>query len=377
MKHIALIVGGDDFLVEDAAKKFRLAALGPDAAPTATEVVYGDATNEAAQLESISRCRDSWQTPAFFDPVKLTWWRNVAFLPGGGNSADDDGAGKRKLAESVKAALEKFAKSVAASGPPENQYLLITAPALLQTSIFAKNLAKVADVTVFTAGGRPEQEKQQAAIRLESFAAAEGLSFQPAAKAAFIEKVGPDSRTIVSELAKLRTWLGDEKRDVTEEDVAEIISSYEQETEIWALADAFARRDPKKAAAVWHGYEGDKNAGIPVSVYMEKTFREWIVYADAIEHGWLSPDGTWSKDIPAKIVDDLAAAGMGPKGAKRSFADKKAAGQVAMFKRRNPRGYVMQLRKGRFLMLKLRERLTMASLEPRQVELELLRACTI
>lgn len=369
MKHILLVIGKDDYLVEEAAKRFRLEILGPDAAPTATEIVSGLATNESSQLESISRCRESWETPAFFDPVKLTWWRNVVFLPSSG--AKGSGDAPRKLAESVKASLEKFAKSLASCEAPENQYLLITAPALMQTSIFAKALAKVADVRVFAAGATTAQERDAALSRLDSLAKAAGVSFaSPEVQIAFIDKVGFDTRTIASELDKMRTYLGAENRSVGMDDVLDVSAGTASEIEIYELSEAVARQDPGRVAEIWRGYENDSSNGIMASVFMEKTFREWIVLADALEHGLISPEGYWSKNIPRKSLDDLNAAGVGPNVAK---AQGRKVRQVLMFKRKKPGAYIQTLRRGRFMMFRLRERMTLQNVESHQVEIELLR----
>ena len=127
--NIHVLVGEDSYLVEATARRIIDAAVPEDLRSTAVETVSGAADNMETQLASLRECIASVQTPPFLDPVKLTWWRGVTFLPGGG-------AGGR-LAEDVKAALEKFSEDLAANPLPPNQTLLITATKLTMASIFA------------------------------------------------------------------------------------------------------------------------------------------------------------------------------------------------------------------------------------------------
>ena len=95
--NIHLFVGEDSYLVEAAARRVLEAAVPADLRATAVETVAGEADNAETQLASIRECAASVQTPPFLDPVKLTWWRGVTFLPNGGTG--------ERLAEDVKAAF--------------------------------------------------------------------------------------------------------------------------------------------------------------------------------------------------------------------------------------------------------------------------------
>ena len=99
--NIHLFVGEDSYLVEAAARRILEAAVPAELRATAVETVAGEADNAETQLASIRECAASVQTPPFLDPVKLTWWRSVTFLPGGGRGGH--------ISDEVKSALEKFA----------------------------------------------------------------------------------------------------------------------------------------------------------------------------------------------------------------------------------------------------------------------------
>ena len=268
-KNILLIVGGDDYAAEAEAKHVIEAHIPAELRASAVETIDGNAEKAETQLPSIRECLASIQTPPFLDPVKLTWWKNVTFLPGGGRGG--------KISNEVKCALERFAESLEKTPPPSNQFLVITATTLLNTSIFAKKMKAIA---TFKDCSIPERSKDRAAAalaRLPELATAEHLTFAPGADRAFVSKTGPDSRTIASELAKMRTYLGEDNHMVTEDDVAAITSAGGDDIEIWALTDALASRNPAKVLTTLRNFQGDLGWPIMISTVVERWFRDLIV----------------------------------------------------------------------------------------------------
>ncbi len=339
--NIHLIVGEDDFLVEAAARKILEAAVEPSLRATAIETVNGAAENQEAQLASLASCRASLDTPPFLDPVKATWWRGVSFLPSGKKGVPS---------ESVKKALEKFAASLAEHPLPENQTFILSAPALLKTSIFAKTLRTCAQVVEFAGGGRNRDRVEAALSRLDDLAAAEKLTFEPGVDQAFVSRAGTDTRTLVSELAKMSTYLGDERRTVTAADVAAITSVGGDEPELWDVTDALAARSPARVLRTLARFDGDSGAAIMLSTVTEKFFRELLVYRDALDNGWLTAYGAWAKNLPADVAADLDATGLGPGTATKPWAVKNGA--------RNAKSFSLnELRVARYRMLNVRERL--------------------
>ena len=84
MANIHVIVGEDDYLVSEAAK--RVVGDG-----TGLEVVdSANSTNAELQLADIREADASFSTPPFLDPSKVTWWRNVKFLPQGGKGGPSE-----------------------------------------------------------------------------------------------------------------------------------------------------------------------------------------------------------------------------------------------------------------------------------------------
>ena len=355
--NIHVIVGEDDYLVETTARKIRDAAVSAELRNSAVEVIAGEADAQEDQMAALRDCEASVQTPPFLDPVKLTWWRNVTFLPGGGKNG--------RLADRVKEALERFAKDLAAHPLPPNQHLVITAPKLLQTCIFAKTMKTVGEVVVYAPEKDSRRRADAALGLLPDLAKEEGLKFAPGADAAFIAKVGTDTRTILSELSKIRTYLGKETNTVTSEIVATIASPGGEAPELWLLTDAVGHRDIGRTFALLKIFMGMKSAGILLSTVLEKYFRNLCSYRDAVDRNWLTLHG-WARNLPHEVTSMLDAAGIGPGTDPKGWATRKNAAAARNFTAR-------ELRVARHRMMKVRERLVSSTADDALVGTELLR----
>lgn len=268
-KQILLIVGDDDYAAETETKQAISEHVPEDYRSSAVEIVSGTAANAESQLASIRECLASIQTPPFLDPVKLTWWKDVSFLPGGGRGG--------KITDEVKDALERFADSLAKNPLPDNQWLVITASKLLKTSIFAKRMKDLAEIKDCAIPDRSKDRAAAALARLPDLAKRENLKFEQGADRAFLAKTGPNTRTIASELAKMRTYLGEENHTVTAADVAAITSASGDEIEIWELTDALASRNPARIISTLRNFQGDSGWAIMLSTVIERWFRDLIV----------------------------------------------------------------------------------------------------
>lgn len=325
-KNTVLIVGDDEYAAEIETKAEIERRVPEDLRSSAVETVSGDAQNAETQLASIRECLASVQTPPFLDPVKLTWWKGVTFLPGGGRGD--------RISADVKDALERFADTLAKTPLPPNQFLVITATKLLATSIFAKRMGTIADVRIRSVPDRSDKRTAAALERLASLAAAENITFAPGEDRAFVAKTGTDTRTLASELAKMRTYLGEDNHAVTADDIAEVTSAGGDETEIWALTDALASRNAARTLGVLRNFQGDAGWPIMVATVVERWFRDLIV----------------------------AKAG----GGGNDFKSRKNAAAAAAFT-------LTELRLARYRMFTLREKLVSSQPAAEYVEMEILR----
>ena len=256
-----VIIGEDDYLVGETAKKVIGDGVG-------LEVVDSmNSTNADLQLADIREADASFSTPPFLDPKKVTWWKNVHFLPGGR---------KKGVSEDVKEALEKFAVRLASTPLPENQHFILSGPHLLKTSVFAKTLQAAAEVVVFAAE-KPWEAARNAAARAVDFAQELGLSFAPGAADRFAAVVGPDARSLRSELEKMRDYLGAEAREVTAADVEAISSpGVGVEPLPWDVTDAIGRRDLGAALAALRKFELENGFAVFMTGVIERFFRQLL-----------------------------------------------------------------------------------------------------
>ena len=270
MANLHVIIGEDDYLVSETAKRI----IGDG---TGLEIVdSANSTNAELQLADLREADASFSTPPFLDPVKVTWWKNVRFLPQ---------SGKGGPSEDVKSALEKFAQKLASSPLPDNQHFIISGPKMLMTSIFAKTLKAAAEVVSF-AVGKPWEAAKNATVRIIDLAAEMNLKFAPGAAEAFVLRVGTDSRSLMSELSKMRDFLGKSRHTITEADVAEISSpGVGVEPEIWAVTDAIGARKADAALDSLSRFEGENGFAVMMTNAIERFFRQMVELKDAQEKG--------------------------------------------------------------------------------------------
>ena len=256
--NVHVIIGEDDLLVAETAKKIIGDGVG-------LEVIDSlEASKAELQLADLKRADESLSTPPFLDPKKVTWWKNVGFLPGG------------KISEDVKNALEKFAEKLASSQLPENQHFILSGPHLLKTSIFARRLASSAEIVVFAAE-KPWEAARSALARAIAYADEEGLAFAPRAGEKFVSIVGTDARSLKSEIAKMRDYLGSEKKVIAEADVAEITSpGAKVEAEVWDVTNAIGDRNVAAALTALKKFELESGFAVFMSGIIEKFFRQLI-----------------------------------------------------------------------------------------------------
>ena len=258
--NVHVIVGADDYLVDEAAKRIVGDGVG-------LEVVDSlNSANADLQLADVRSADASLQTPPFLDPRKVTWWRNVHFLPGG----------KKSVADDVKRALEKFAARLAAARLPENQHFILSGPHLLRTSTVAKALAASAEVVVFGAES-PKDAARASVVRVIDCAAGMGLKFAPGVADRFVAVVGNDARSQTSELAKMRDYLHGVSDVVSAADVAAVTSpGAGVEPEVWDVTDAVGRRDLGAALSAVRRFELENGFAVMMSGVLERFFRQLV-----------------------------------------------------------------------------------------------------
>ena len=331
MSRIHVIIGGDDYLVAETAKKIVGDGVGLETIDSL------NSTNEELQLRDLREAEASLMTPPFLEPRKVTWWKNVGFLPQGGKGGSS---------QAVKEALEKFAKKLASADLPEGQEFILSGPLMMSTSTFAKTLKGAAEVIVFSSG-KPWEKARDAVARVTDAAKEMGLSFGHGAAEAFVARVGTDTRSLMSELRKMRDYIGPERRPVTATDIAEVTSTgVGVEVEMWAVTDAIGERNIAKVLDAIRFFERENGFAVFMTTVIEKFFRMLVELKDAEAKG--------------RLAD--ATSGMNP------FAAKKNAAFL--------RNWTLnELRVARYRFLELRERAVSSSSADTLVVTRLVQAC--
>ena len=207
------VVGSDEGLVREKALLLYNQLTGGLDDGFTHETIDGIADNSESAFEICSTTVQALLTLPMFGGDKVVWLRNANFL------ADNvTGRSQRTEAgvESLRATLER--------GIPHGVKFLLTAQGVDKRRGFWKFIEKAADVQVHDRIDTSRDDWQDQVARLVTGRAKElGLRFHPDALALFVMLAGEQSQQIGNELEKLDLYLGEERREVTEDDVRVLV----------------------------------------------------------------------------------------------------------------------------------------------------------
>jgi DNA polymerase-3 subunit delta len=203
------VVGSDEGLVREKALLLYNELTGGVDDGFTHETIDGIADNSESAHEICATTVQALLTIPMFGGDKVVWLRNANFL------ADNvTGRSQRTEAgvESLRATLEK--------GIPEGVKFLMTAQGVDKRRSFWKYIEKAADVQVHDRIDTSRDGWQEQVAALVTGRARElGLRFERDAMELFVMLAGEQTQQIGNELDKLDLYLGEERREVTEEDV--------------------------------------------------------------------------------------------------------------------------------------------------------------
>lgn len=287
---IYLFLGTDDYLKSEGAKRVIDTLVPKEERDFGLETI--DATCDTCDdvLSVLDRAGEALYTASFFGGGKAVWLRDANFLPGA--------KGRAVEAQAAKDAVAVFLDGLQKNPLPEGHHLIVTAGACLKTSRFFKWVAKEGKVVECGAELRSWQLEKAALERLEALLPGAGLRMAPAVKAAFARRVGADSRTIVSELTKLRAYVGQDGAQISEADVEAVVSAAVG-AEPFDLSNAILARSPLQVAKAVALLRADRNAAFPAVAAVLNTLNDLCCLRDALDQGWLS-GGRW--ELPADAL---------------------------------------------------------------------------
>ena len=207
------VVGSDEGLVREKALLLYNQLTGGVDDGFTHETIDGIADNSESAFEICSSTVQALLTIPMFGGDKVVWLRNANFL------ADNvTGRSQRTEAgvESLKATLER--------GIPNGVKFLMTAQGVDKRRAFWKFIEKAADVQVHDRIDTSRDDWQEQVASLVTKRARElKLSFEPDALALFVMLAGEQTQQIGNELEKLDLYLGEDRREVTEDDVRVLV----------------------------------------------------------------------------------------------------------------------------------------------------------
>lgn len=291
---VYLFVGIDEYLKTSGAEGVIRALVPPEDRDFALETI--DATCEKCEdvLAVLNRAGEALYTASFLGTGKVVWMREANFLPGT--------RGRATEAQDAKDAVARFFDELISAPLPEGHHLIISASSCPKTSAFYKWVAKTGKITECGGEVRSYQQTKVAQERLEMLLPEFGLQMSEPVRRAFVERVGADTRTLHSELEKLRTFLGTATQ--VSLDAIRAVTCSAVGAEPIDLSEAILVRSPQRLAQTVERLRGDKNSAFPAASVVLNTLNDLCALRDAIDKGWLS-QGRWEippEELPSRLA---------------------------------------------------------------------------
>lgn len=284
---VYLFAGPDEYLKTEGAKRVI------DTLVPASERDFGLETIDARcdkceeVLSALNRAEESLFTDSFFGGGKVVWLRDVNFLPGVKSRAVE--------AQAAKDAVAAFCETLQGTALPEGHHLVITADSCPQTTRFAKWVKSTGKLEICGVEVRSSNQEKIALERLPGLLESTGLKMPAPVRSAFAQRVGADTRTLHSELEKLKMYIGPSRDTVTMEDLEAVTSSVAS-GEPFDLVSAIQLRSPLQVARGVERLRIDKNAAFAAAAVLINTLNDLCAIADALERQWLV-GGQWHLPI--------------------------------------------------------------------------------
>ncbi len=236
--NIHLVVGNDEMAVKARARELAAELSPAEGGEFAIETLDAHADNAEHAASIIREAILSLSMPGFLASEKLVWLKSANFL------SDTQLGGSKAVLE----ALEELLKILEA-GLPEGTRLLLSAISPDKRRTAYKSLTKLAATDVLDKpSGGPRFDEDEAARQAAASAARERkLKFQQDALERFAAYVGSDTRQVLNELDKIDTYLGDERREIREDDIRLLVPETRRGI-IFELGNCLARRNLQSAS---------------------------------------------------------------------------------------------------------------------------------
>jgi DNA polymerase-3 subunit delta len=169
--------------------------------------------------------------------------------------------------------------------------LVISAPKLDKRQSLYRVCAELGEVQEFTIPEKAYLAEREATNRLNGIMGELGLNMDGDAAAAFLERTGIETRQMVCEAEKMKTYLGG-RRNVELADV-KAVAVFSREAQAWDLADAMGEKDLARALGLVRQllFQASKESFPGLLMTLENRIRELMIYREAMDRGWLVDQG--------------------------------------------------------------------------------------
>lgn len=291
-----LVCGEDDFQVTLETRRVLDRLMPPEQRELGLEVVDGRVETVDEALATIRQTLESMSMDGLFGGDKVVWLREPAFL-------SNDRIAKT---EAVKTAVQTLAAKIK-GGVPEGQALLVSTFSINRGSVFFKSFGGGDAVIDLGSALKPKECRERAVELVAAWLQKNALNMTTAVRNSFIERVGADSRRLVSELEKLKCYCGD-RTEATSADVGEIVSGG-QATEIWGFLDAFASRKADAMLTQLRRLYMQLESPIRLVSSLETRVQDLLLVREALSRNWARNAGygglQWAA-LPPEIESFLA-----------------------------------------------------------------------
>ena len=284
---VCLIHGDDDYAVKQRARQLYQqwsAELGG----MDHEIIDAQAANSGEALKSMARLREALQTLPFFGSGKAVWFQNCNFL------GDDRTASAAAVTETIAEISQELKAFVW-----QNVRLLISAGKVDKRKTFYKTLEKLGTVEAFAAWSLDDKDwagqAEAAALRLLK---ARKKDITDAALADLINRVGPHSQQLASEIEKLCLYVGD-RTEIDSPDVAAIVTRNKQ-ARAFAVAEALGDRNLPRLLRtldeeLWEMKFDKQKSEIGLLYGFISKIRAMIFLKEMIREGWIRADADYGR----------------------------------------------------------------------------------
>lgn len=233
---IYVVTGTDEGRVSEEAAALFESLKAPGSDDFSNDIIEGVADNAEAAFQKCSQAIEALQTLGLFAANKVVWLKGANFF----------GTDRTSEAERALTGVENLLE-VLQNDLPDGVNFLLSATGINGVRRFGKWAKKSAEYQSFDKIDVSKEGWEEQVARIVTRVAREkNLTLQGEALQLFVQRAGAETRQISNEIDKLDLYLGEERREVTVEDVT-LMVSVSHKGVIWEISRAVEKRDAKRA----------------------------------------------------------------------------------------------------------------------------------